>query len=201
MAHTRNRHVVTTLSKKLRFSPVVTLQGVRQCGKSFLVRELLPKSLQRAHYETFDRLVTRDFATTNPETFLLRYEESAPLIIDEAQKVPEIFDAIKYEVDKKRTPGKFLLLGSTEFSKMTHVSESLTGRMSRIRVFPLSLSETLDLPPRRIRLLDPFSKLPRVERGHLVKYLDHGGMPAIFSIRNVHEMQQAFDDWVTLTVE
>jgi uncharacterized protein len=201
MPHYRNRHIATALKKKMRFSPVVAIQGVRQSGKSFFVRELLPKEFTHAHYETFDRKITREFASTNPETFLVKFAEMNPLIIDEAQKVPGIFDAVKFLVDQKRTPGKFLLLGSTEFSKATLISESLTGRMSRIRIFPMTLSETLSLPQMQIKLMDPFCESPRVTRTNLVKYLECGGMPAIFSVRSAKEQELAFEDWINLTCD
>lgn len=201
MPHYRNRYIVASLKKKLRFSPVVAIQGVRQSGKSFLVRELLPKEIKHAHYETFDRKITRDFASTNPETFLSKFIDNYPLIIDEAQKVPEIFDAVKFVVDQSRTPGKFLLLGSTEFSKTTLISESLTGRMSRIRIFPLTLSETLSLPQRQINLRKPFHEEARFKRNNLVRYLERGGMPAIFSIHSLKEQELAFEDWITLTCD
>jgi len=68
------------------------------------------------------------------------------LVIDEAQKVPKIFDAVKYTVDQDRRPGRFVLTCSTEFSRETMIQESLTGRLSRLRLFPLTISETLELP-------------------------------------------------------
>ena len=53
--------------------------------------------------------------------------------------VPEIFNAVKFQVDQKRVPGSYLLLGSTEFSKLARIRESLTGRLGRIRALPAHL--------------------------------------------------------------
>lgn len=112
MPHVRNRYLIEIINKHLKFFPVVALQGARQVGKSALVRDLLPKSVEGMRYESFDQRSTLEFARTNPESFL---EERTPLegtlAIDEAQKVPSIFDAVKFMVDRKRAPGKFILLG------------------------------------------------------------------------------------------
>ena len=63
-------------------------------------------------------------------TTVNHHENAVPLVIDEAQKVPKIFDAVKFVVDPSNRPGQFLLLGSTEFSKKTLIRESHTGRIS-----------------------------------------------------------------------
>jgi predicted AAA+ superfamily ATPase len=117
---------------------VIAIQGARQSGKIFLVRELLSPELPTSSYVIFDRPADRELAESASESFLEKYAASAPLIIDEAQKVPKIFDTIKFLVDLQRRPGKYLLLGSTEFSKKTLIRESLTGRISTVRMFPLT---------------------------------------------------------------
>ena len=200
MPHSRGRHILPLLIKKLRFSPVVAIQGARQTGKSFLVRELLKKELASLEYVSLDRPTTRDFAEANPESFLSQYEEAHPLAVDEAQKVPRLFDAVKYEVDQRRRPGRFLLLGSTEFSKLTLIRESLTGRMSRLRLYPLTLAETLELPlnPSRHPLL--LNDAPRASRGDWMKYLSRGGMPGIFAVRG-DERESLLRDWLDLTTQ
>ncbi len=175
----------------------MAIQGPRQAGKSFLTRELLAKQLAALAYRTFDRLADREFATTNPETFLAQFPEARPLVLDEAQKVPRIFDAIKFEVDRERRPGRFLLLGSTEFSRLTLVRESLTGRISRVRLFPMNLAETLELPPRERGI--PDAGLPRATRRDLLQFLERGGMPGIFAVRSGEERLGLVQDWFDLT--
>ncbi len=168
--------------------PVVAIQGARQTGKSYLARELLKKSFPHAYYCSFDHLATRNDATRAPQTFLLGHEESVPFVIDEAQKVPEIFDAIKFEVDQRRTPGRYLILGSTEFSRMAQIRESLTGRMGRIRLFPMTLGETLKIDKPR----DSF------RRQEVLQYLEYGGMPGFFSVRESDEREALIQDWLDL---
>lgn len=201
MPHARSRHVLKNLINRLKFSPVVTIQGVRQAGKSFLARELLKKVLPEARYVTLDQPSRLDFALTNPESFLAEQETAKPLIIDEAQKCPVLFDTIKFLVDQNRRPGRFLLLGSTEFSKLTRIRESLTGRMSRVRLYPLNFAETLGLSPNDAMADHLFKSKARVTRAQLMKHLATGGMPALFSIRNNTERMNAMQDWLDLTTQ
>ena len=188
MPHARNRYLIHNLLKKLKFFPVVAIQGARQTGKSFLAREILPKYLNRYTYISFDDSSILKKAKKSPLTFLRGFERNQVLIIDEAQKVPEIFDAIKLIVDNKRIPGSYLLLGSTEFSHMALIRESLTGRMGRVRLFPFTLTENLNLP----------QHFQKVEREDLIRYLKNGGMPGIFSIRSSEQRSALIQDWLDL---
>jgi len=144
MPHDRKRHIIKLIKKKLSFSPIVTIQGPRQCGKSFFTREILQKSLKDSQYFTLDLSSERDFANSNPDTFLEGKKKFHPLIIDEAQKAPALFDAFKYQVDQNRRPGMYLLLGSTEFSGELLIKESLTGRLSRTRMYPMTMAEVFE---------------------------------------------------------
>src|SRR5437016_4378066 len=98
MPHLRNRHVLPVLLKKVSFSPSVCIQGVRQSGKSFLVRDLLPQKRKGVIYTSFDQRQTRTFAEDNPGVFLEQHADASTLVIDEAQKVPFIFDEVKYAI-------------------------------------------------------------------------------------------------------
>lgn len=96
-----------------------------------------------------------------------------------------------------------MLLGSTEFSKLTHIRESLTGRLSRIRLYPLNLAEAFELPPNAcsdLSLVHPSSG-PRITRQNFMTYLKKGGMPGIFAIRDDIERAAVIEDWIFLTIE
>ncbi|NDD04061.1 MAG: hypothetical protein EB078_04075, partial [Proteobacteria bacterium] len=200
MPHQRKRYISQILLNKLSFSPVVAIQGARQTGKSFLVRELLSPELPESSYVTFDRPADRELAVSASEAFLEKYAASSPLIIDEAQKVPKIFDAIKFLVDRKRRPGKYLLLGSTEFSKKTLIRESLTGRISTVRMFPFTCAEPLGLAPRKMTSCFLVSKKPRCSRAAFMRHLNHGGMPGIFGVHSERERDLKCIEWLELTV-
>jgi uncharacterized protein len=198
MPHTRNRHVTELILKKLKFTPAVAIQGARQTGKSFIGREILPGAMPDAHYLSLDEKALRTASQNSPDDFLKRYPQAQPLIIDEAQKSPDLFDALKLSIDLNRIPGRYILLGSTEFSKLTKIRESLTGRMSRVRVFPFNLAESLSLPLNPTKDPHLFNKTPRIKREDLHLYLERGGLPGMFSIRSDLEREQALTDLLDL---
>lgn len=198
MPHARKRHVLDLILKKLTFTPAVAIQGPRQTGKSFLGREILPVHLSTAQYLTLDDKVLRVAAQDSPDDFLLRYPNARPLIIDEVQKSPDLFDALKLNIDQKRFPGKFVLLGSTEFSRLAKIRESLTGRMSRVRVFPFTLSECLSLPINPSQALSLLNMKPRAKREDFHLYLEKGGLPGLFAIRSDLEREAAVTDLLDL---
>lgn len=180
---------------------MVSLQGARQTGKSYLARELLPSVLKNVGYESLDSLAKKDAAATRPETFLSEFEGKKPMVIDEAQKAPPLFDEIKLRVDRRRVPGSYLLLGSTEFSKETLIRESLTGRLSRVRIHPMNLAETLELPPNDSSHPLLIREKVRVSRAQWIQFLRRGGMPGIFAVRSDSERSNLFKDWLDLTTQ
>ncbi|GIL18539.1 MAG: ATPase [Oligoflexia bacterium] len=200
IAHERKRHCVNLLRKKLKFSPIVSIQGPRQCGKSYLAQNIVPQFEKHSEYKNLDLKENRDFAQKNPNTFL-SIHSGKPLIIDEVQKVPDLFDEMKGIVDEKRTPGRFLILGSTEFSHETKIRESLTGRLSRIRMFPLGIAETKKFEMNEVSQFPFLQKKVRINRADLFKYLERGGFPGIFIVKNDQERRSLFEDWVRLTCE
>nr|WP_315103386.1 ATP-binding protein [uncultured Catonella sp.] len=116
--------------------PVVGITGPRQSGKSTLAKTVFSNK----KYVTFDDITMRKMAESNPNDFIMAFPEGA--VIDEAQKVPEIFDAIKLQVDKgKSTPGKFILTGSSQFRLKENITDSLAGRAAFLKLLPFSINE------------------------------------------------------------
>jgi len=171
------RFLADRVSAALDDTPVVAVVGARQAGKSTLVREqvALPS---RAVYVTFDDPVPLAAARADPDGFIDSYD--VPLVLDEAQRVPEIFRAIKRAVDRHRRPGRYLLTGSADVLHLPRVSESLAGRMEVLTLWPLSQGE---LAGRRETFVDRvFSEgLPVAEvhesLAHLVGRVVRGGFP------------------------
>lgn len=116
--------------------PVLILTGPRQVGKTTLLKKLADENRK---YVSLDNPTYRELAKSEPELFLQRF--SPPVIIDEVQYAPELFDYIKMHVDEHKTPGDFWLTGSQTFHMMKKVTESLAGRASIIRMLGLSNSE------------------------------------------------------------
>ncbi len=184
--------------KRLRFSRVVTIQGPRQCGKSVFARQLFGKTEPRCTFETLDIQSARTLAQDNPQSFLMAHSRARPLIIDEAQKAPPLFDAIKAIVDDNPEPGQFVLLGSTEFSRELRIRESLTGRMLRTRLFTLTLRECLETSaPKTFHIL---SRSPVATRTQVMQHLDRGGFPGIFSVRELSVREELLRGWLEITV-
>ena len=118
---------------------VVGITGPRQSGKSTLAKMTFPEK----RYISFDDKTIRKLAASNPKDFLLASPDGA--IIDEAQKVPEIFDAVKYHVDQGSfTPGKFILTGSNQFNLKQNMTDSLAGRAAFLKLLPFSIGELKD---------------------------------------------------------
>ena len=89
-------------------------------------------------YISFDDFAQLEAAKSDPDGFVSR---DSPMTIDEAQKCPEIFGAIKRAVDKKRIPGQFLLSGSANFSILKNITESLAGRAVYLAMHPFNRRE------------------------------------------------------------
>lgn len=119
--------------------PVVGVTGPRQSGKSTLARAVFPDK----RYVTFDDRTMRELAVSNPSDFVFAFPDGA--IIDEAQKVPEIFEALKMHVDSTGlAPGKFVLTGSSQFRLKQNMSDSMAGRAAFLKLLPFSVRELKD---------------------------------------------------------
>jgi hypothetical protein len=121
----------------LRDTPVVYVQGPRQAGKSTLAQSL--RDSYDAEYFTLDDGATLAAAQGDPDGFIGGLPER--VILDEVQRVPELFRAIKRSVDAKREPGRFLLTGSAQALVLPRLSEPLAGRMEVLTLWPFSQGE------------------------------------------------------------
>ena len=131
------RFIEPHLCEALDDSPAVLVHGPRQCGKTTLAR--IVGASRGYRYITFDDDVVRSAAADDPNGFAAGLPER--IIIDEVQKVPALFPALKREIDRRRTPGRFLLTGSTHVLLVPRLSESLAGRLQTLRLHPLAQCE------------------------------------------------------------
>lgn len=131
-----HRTLEKALKEALQQFPVVLITGPRQAGKS----TFLQHCLKEYTYITFDDILVRNLAESDPILFLKTY--TPPLIIDEIQYVPSLLSHIKMIVDAdRRNYGQYVLTGSQIFPLMKGVSESLAGRIAVFHLFPLSWKE------------------------------------------------------------
>ena len=132
------RIALDSLKERLAFQPAVVLLGPRQVGKTTLARTLaaeFPGALLLDLEQESDR--ARLF---NPQLFFSQYRDRL-VILDEVQVMPELFSALRPEIDAARKPGRFLLLGSASGKLLNQSSESLAGRVSYLELAPLLLAE------------------------------------------------------------
>ncbi len=127
------------LSKKLLKSiekyQVISLSGPRQSGKTTLLKSIFPNF----KYISLELPNERTFVQEDPLKFLNQFKNG--LILDEAQKVPEIFSYIQTIVDNNRNYGPYILSGSENFLLSERISQSLTGRIRIFKLLPFSLLE------------------------------------------------------------
>jgi predicted AAA+ superfamily ATPase len=130
-----NRTIEPYLRKAFKHYPVVTVTGPRQSGKTTLVRKVFPN----LPYANLEHPPTREFAQSDPESFLDQFPESA--ILDEIQRVPELTSYIQVRVDAQQRNSRYILTGSHQYSLREAINQSLAGRTAILRLLPLSLEE------------------------------------------------------------
>lgn len=122
--------------ERSRSFPVVAITGPRQSGKTTLSKMIFPEK----EYVLLDDEVMKAMALSSPQDFLKAFPNG--VVIDETQKVKEIFTAVKYYVDKDPyVCGKFILTGSSSFDLRKNMSDSLAGRLSYVHLLPITLFE------------------------------------------------------------
>lgn len=132
------RYLGPRLLEALADRPVVLLHGARQVGKSTLAAAVAAGP-HRARYVTLDDAAVLVAARADPTAFIRGF--TRPVVLDEVQRVPELFLAIKAAVDHDRRPGRFLLTGSANVLLLPRLSDSLAGRMEVLTLWSLSQGE------------------------------------------------------------
>ena len=135
------RSLHTELQKRLQQMPAVALLGSRQVGKTILAKGL---ELEKAcHYLDLERPSTLA-KLSDPELYLSQFDD-ALVILDEIQRVPELFPLLRSLIDDRRSRGErtaqFLILGSASAELLQQSSETLAGRISYLELTPLNLLE------------------------------------------------------------
>ncbi|MBR0225543.1 MAG: ATP-binding protein [Thermoguttaceae bacterium] len=121
----------------------VMVVGARQVGKSTMLRRLAEG--QNRTYVTMDDSQLRDFARTEPKLFFQTYQP--PILIDEVQKAPELFEEIKIICDNSGEVGQFWLSGAQSKKLVKKAGDSLAGRLCILKMYSLSAREKLGVEP------------------------------------------------------
>lgn len=210
MPHARNRWLAPLIQSNLKWSPAVGLYGLRQVGKSTLAQHLILDN--KGFYESFDNETSLESARLAPAEFCNR---NRLFCIDEVQKAPWLFPAIKNSIGTRRKPGRFLLTGSVRFTLKKEVRESLTGRIILHELLPFNTAEALQTTPATFLAdlmpfaakqetthndLEDFSKFKMAERKRLsLKQIQHhmttGGLPISCFTRDAAKRNQWFQGY------
>ncbi len=205
------RFLVEKLKLALEDTPVVFLNGARQAGKSTLVKHLQNEEGPEVLYFTFDDLPTLDNAKSDPIAFLNR--SAKRIIIDEVQRAPELFLPIKAEIDRQRTPGRFILTGSADIFLLPKIADSLAGRIEILTLHPLSLGELSGIQETFIEDLFSHhsnkllaSKTPQnstntTHKKQIIEHIVKGGFPPVQSRESAERRGSWFNSYVMTIIE
>jgi len=134
-----NRTLKHIIDVSLKQYPVVGILGSRQVGKTTLAK-MIERSLSKKPLY-LDLELPSDFnMLQEPELYLSPFSDSL-VIIDEIQRMPTLFPLMRALVDKKKSPGRFLILGSASPDLIRQSSESLAGRIIYHELTPFNLNE------------------------------------------------------------
>ena len=133
-----NRTLEPIINKASNRFKIVMISGLRQVGKSTLLKHLSDTSRQ---YVSLDNTAQRLMAKASPSSFF--EHNQAPAVIDEIQLASELFLPLKEKVDADDSRGQYWLSGSQRLHLMSKVSESLPGRLVTFDLWPMSIYERL----------------------------------------------------------
>jgi predicted AAA+ superfamily ATPase len=175
------------------------VNGARQSGKSTLVQAQSISAAVPRQYLTLDDAVVLNAAKSDPAGFIHGLQGAVTL--DEVQRAPELFLAIKAAVDRQRAPGRFLLTGSADVLLLPGIADSLAGRMEVLSLWPLSSAEITDSPNINradALFLGDWSALaiPPCDRAELMDRLLAGGFPDAVVRTTARRREAWFDSYV-----
>ena len=185
------RNIGQKIDDLLELFPIVIILGVRQCGKTTLVKKLKPEW----RYFDLERANDFEFITRDPDFFFKEHPHS--IIIDEAQKYPPLFQELRGVIDRDRQrKNRFLLTGSNSLELAKNVSETLAGRVGIIELGTLKINEKYSHPlPAFYQIFNQLIKAetidflrevvkPEVSHNEVMETFFNGGYPELASSRN-----------------
>lgn len=192
-----NRAITEDIKSYLNYFPVLLISGARQVGKSTLALQLDIKN-----YITLDDINKYEMAKNDPKGFIENLEK--PVIIDEAQRLPQLLLTIKEFIDKDRKNGEFVLTGSASLQGFKDISDSLAGRIGIVELYPFSLKEK---NKKTENIIDTLSRdlegyvLKNFDNSQIVPNIIDGGYPEILKIDDLKAKYLWFSSYIRTYIE
>ena len=192
MDNYKKRIVDSILQKKLKAKGAVLIEGPKWCGKTTTAEQISKSILYMANPENKEQNLM--LADINPSLLL---KGDVPRLIDEWQLAPKLWDAVRFEVDHRKSEGQFILTGSSVPADKNLITHTGTGRISFLLMRPMSLYESLESNG-TVSLADLFASKEVSGVNNLsledIAYLCcRGGWPRSISMEKDIALEQAFD--------
>lgn len=179
------------------FFKAILVTGARQVGKTTMLKHLAAE--QNRTYVSMDNTMARALAKSDPILFFQAYKP--PIIIDEMQKAPELFEQIKIMCDESEERGLFWLAGSQQYKMMKNIRETLAGRIGILELYSMSKNEVEGLAfPNEMDfslscLLERQSFAKKNDIVEIFEHIWRGGMPDAL-MADVEQRQEYFNSYI-----
>ena len=176
-----NRELERKFLKMNKVFKALLVTGARQVGKSTMLRHLAENTGRT--FVSMDDKRNRELARRDPGLFFQTFK--TPILIDEVQKAPELFEHIKMICDETNENGLFWLTGSESKKLLKNAGDSLAGRVCILKMYSLSLKEKLgitsivDIRYTFEDLTEREKLFPEYDVNKIYEHIWKGGMPAI----------------------
>jgi len=195
--------------KEINMSGIVVLTGMRQVGKTTLIRQVFESigTKNKIFLDLENPLNQKIFEEENFDSIIFNLEhagltkgEKSFVFLDEMQLVPKVVKAVKYLYDHYKI--KFFLTGSSSFYLKNLFPESLAGRKVIYELFPLDFEEMLVFKERERKSTNEFYEKARkknkisleIYKKIFEEYLEYGGFPAVVLENEISRKRQIIED-------
>ncbi|MGA1796099.1 MAG: ATP-binding protein [bacterium] len=195
----KKRLIGDLIRSAIKNFPVVVISGARQVGKSTFLQNEFPDF----KYLSLDDFSILQQAKSDPSSLWM---DDHKIILDEAQRVPEVFSAVKLSVDRTQRRIRFLISGSSNLLLMKGISESLAGRAAYFEMFPMSYGEMQgrgELSRNLLSLLDIHVKPKEQELDDVdpLPCILKGFMPPLMDLINMKDVLIWWESYIKTYLE
>lgn len=181
------------LQKKLNAKGAVLIEGAKWCGKTTTASQIAKSILSMQNPEEKEQNIR--LAELSPSRLL---HGKTPRLIDEWQLAPKLWDAVRFEVDKRDEFNQFILTGSAVPADLKEITHTGTGRISRMLMRPMSLFESQESNG-SVSLAELFSSKTNIDGENTIDIdelaflICRGGWPKAIGLKQYIGLSQAID--------